>query len=127
MKIFKIILSVLALVVSAAAGILTSGQPVQVSPQTLSLVAALAGAFSILGISPFQLAASITPSLSAIALIMSAIVGWHASVVTAATNPHPIIWAIFAFCAAVVGVMGKSPIQHPVSAAAALDGPQPKG
>ena len=123
MRILKIILSAMALLLSAAAGVLTSGAPVQVSPQTLSLVAAIAGALSILGISPIQLDPAISRVLSALALVMAAVVGWHAGVVTGADNPHPWAWAAFAFAGAVVGVMGKSPIPHSPAAVPAVSPP----
>ncbi len=126
MRILKIILSVLALLVSAAAGVLASGSPVQVNPRTISLIATIATGIAFLGISPWQVTDVLAKGFSAASLMTAGVVAWHAGNVTAAENPHPFVWAAIAFAGAVIGVMGKSPIHHVPPTAA--DGPliQPK-
>jgi len=127
MRILKIVLSVLALLASAAGAVLTSGSPVQVSPATISFVMAIASGISFLGISPWQLTDAAAKSCSAFAVVVAGLIGWHASVVTAGANVHPWLWVVLGLVSAIAGVLGRSPIPHAQSAAARLDLPPPAG
>ena len=112
MRYLKIVLSVAALVVTAAAAVLTSGQPVQVAPQWLFLVQSIAGGVGILGLSPIELPDMWKRLCTFVGGVMSAAVLVHAGNVRPGTNPHPLFWAGFGVLAAVIGVMGKSLIPH---------------
>jgi len=112
MRILKIILSVAALVVSAAAAVLASGEPVQISPQTLFLVQSIAGGAGILGISPIDLPELYKRLCTFVGGVMSAGVLVHAGNVHPGANPHPWLWTSVGVMAAVIGVMGKSLIPH---------------
>src|SRR6185312_8429959 len=112
MRILKIILSVAALVVSAAATVLASGQPVQVSPQVLFLVQSIAGGVGILGLSPIDLPEMYKRLCTFVGGVMSAVVLVHSGNVHPGANAHPWLWSSLGLLAAVIGIMGKSLIPH---------------
>jgi len=126
LRIFKIVLSVAALVVTAAAAVLASGQPVQVAPETLFLVQSIAGGVGILGLSPIDLPEMWKRGCTFVGGVMSAMVLVHSRNVHPGDNPHPWLWASVGLAAAIIGVMGKSLIPH-ASAAPAPAGPSNPG
>lgn len=127
MRIFKMILSIAALVVTAAATVLASGQPVQIPPQDLFLVQSIAGGVGILGLSPIDLPEMWKRVCTFVGGVMSAAVLVHAGNVHPGANPHPILWASFAVLAAIIGIMGKSLIPHQAAAASPPPFPPPGG
>lgn len=114
MRILKIILSVVALLIGATGTAMTGGL-FNVSPQVVGIVLALGGLISVLGISPFPIGATTARVFSAVAVLLGTVQAAHASSVTAAANPHPWVWAIVGVASVLIGVMGKSPIPHPVA------------
>lgn len=125
MRYLKIFLSILALLVGAIATAMTAGL-FNVPPGIIGLVMAGAGLISVLGIQPFALTAAVSRVLSAGAVFLSALQGWHASVVSTVFNSHPWVWVAVGAAAVIMGVLGRSPIAHDPPTAA--DGPlvQPK-
>ncbi|HVZ88095.1 MAG TPA: hypothetical protein VHG72_14075 [Polyangia bacterium] len=113
----KKVLSVVALLVGAFGAVLTSGQPVQVSPTTIGMLMSMGGALGILGVSPFLLDAAMVHALQAMSLILTSMVAAHAASVTSVRNEHPWMWAAMGLIAAVAGVLGKSPVSGGARAA----------
>ena len=111
MRTLKIFISIAAAVILAAGTAMTGGV-FHVSAVYVQIVLALAGAISILGISPYQFDAATTRALSAIALVMTAIQAAHASAVTPGPQAHPWLWNAFAVATVLVGMLGKSPLPH---------------
>jgi hypothetical protein len=124
MRYLKIFLSILALLVGAVATAMTAGL-FNVPPQIIGVVMAGAGLISVLGIQPFALTAAVSRVLSAGSVLLAALQGWHASVVSTQFNSHPWIWVCVGAAGVIMGVLGRSPIAHdpPTSA----DGPLIKG
>jgi hypothetical protein len=120
MRTLKITLSILALLVGAVATAMTAGM-FNVPPQIIGIVMAGAGLISVLGIQPFALTAAVSRVLSAGSVLLAALQGWHASVVTTQSNGHPWIWAAVGIAGVLMGVLGRSPIAHVPPTAA--DGP----
>lgn len=111
MRIFKIILSFLALLVGAAATAMTAGM-FNVPPTIIEVVTAGGVLLGYLGIAPFAISAAVSRVVSGVALFLAALVGWHASVVSTAVNAHPWMWHLVGVVAILAGVIGKSPISH---------------
>lgn len=128
MRYLKIALSVLALLVGAVATAMTAGL-FNVPPSIIGVATTGGILLGYLGITPLVLSAAVSRVVSGVALFLGAVVGWHASVVTAASNPHPWLWHLVGVIAILAGVIGKSPLPHATPASAEntpLDRPPPR-
>ncbi len=120
MKTVKIILSIIATVLGAVGLAAASGMFVaaglHVSASAVALVSAIGGALAIVGIPFYPFQSPIPEYLRGAGLVLTAVEGWHLSVVVAlpAGAPVPLhwFWAVFAFVTVIVGILGKSPIPH---------------
>jgi hypothetical protein len=111
MRYLKIILSIIALIVAAAANAMTAGL-FHVAPTIIGIVTATGIFLGYIGIAPFVLVPVTNRIVSGVALMLGALTAWHASVVTVTANPHPWIWQIIGTIAILAGVIGKSPVSH---------------
>lgn len=123
MRNLKIFLSVAAAIIVAAGTAMTGGL-FNVSAPIVQLTLAVAGAISILGISPYQFSEATTRALSAIAGVMTAIQAAHIGSIKPGPQAHPWAWSAFGVATVIVGMLGKSLIRH---APAALPAPPVAG
>lgn len=108
-KAIKVALSIAALIAGAVTTAMTGGM-FDVSPAVIAVVTAGAALFGYLGISPIVLSAPLSRLLGGVCVFLTALTGWHASVVSRLANPHPWIWHIVGVVAILVGVLSRGPL-----------------
>lgn len=116
MKYVNAILSVVALLVAAAATAMTGGLW-DVSPQMIGLTMTGGALLGVFGVQPFPVTDKLARAFSASSLFLAAVQAYHAQTVTAADNPHPWVWAIVGCGAVLLGVIGRSPVVRKAPAA----------
>jgi hypothetical protein len=109
MRVVKIALSVIALLVGAVCSAMTAGM-FNLPPTLIGVITAGGALFGYFGISPIVLSAAVSKILGGAFMFLTALVGWHASVVTAAQNPHPWLWHLVGVVAIIAGVLSRGPL-----------------
>jgi len=121
--VFKVIMSVVAAFLLAAAGAGMANE-VTIGTQAISLLQAVAGALLVFGFTPMIVSQAVGKALGAVSLVVSLALGYHwAFLDTMAETHHGIIIAlhIVGFLNAVIAFVAHN--QAPASAAAKLDKP----
>lgn len=109
MRILKIVLSVLALLVAAVCSAMTAGL-FNLAPALITVITAGGALFGYFGISPVVLSAKVSKILGGGFMFLTALMGYHASSVTAGANPHPWLWHAVGVAAILSGVLARGPL-----------------